>query len=92
MTIFGTMAWGGPTRDFEPFQNSEFGTDSDVAYKTASAKAGAWLKTHPNEKLNLLLAKAALYTTPVWVVNWGDKKSGYIAVVNATSGDLISPK
>ena len=28
----------------------------------------------------------------LWVVSWGDKKSGFVSVVNATSGDLISPK
>ena len=91
-TMFSTMVWGGPNREFAPFQNSEFGADSDAAYKTASAKADDWLKKNPNEKVNLLLAKAAHYSTPVWVVNWGDKKSGYIAVVNATSGELVSPK
>jgi len=64
---------GGPTREYAPFQNPEFRTDSDEAFKTASAKAAAWIKAHPNEKLNMLLAKAALYPTPVWVVSWGDK-------------------
>ena len=86
------MAWGGPAREFAPIQNSEFGADSDVVVTSASAKAADWLKTHPNEKLNLLLAKDARYTTPVWVVAWGDKKSGFIAVVNGTSGEVISPK
>ena len=92
VTIGATMVWGGPTREFQPFQNSEFGTDSDAAFKTASAKADAWLKAHPNEKVNILLAKASHYSTPVWVVSWGDKKSGYVAVVNASTGELISPK
>jgi hypothetical protein len=91
-TMFSTMVWGGPTREYAPFPNSEFGVDSNAAFQTASAKASAWLKAHPNEKLHMLLAKAAHYSTPVWVLNWGDKKSGYVAVVNATSGELISPK
>jgi len=92
VTIFGESAWGGPTRDLEPFANSEFGTDSDAAYKTAAAKAADWLKAHPNQPLTILLGKAAAYATPVWAFTWGDKKSGFIAVVNATTGDLISPK
>lgn len=91
VTFGAAMPWGGPTREFQPFRNSDFAVDSDAAYATASAKAAAWLKTHPNEKLNVLLAKASHYATPVWVFNWGDKKSGYVAIVNATSGDIISP-
>ena len=92
VTIGATMVWGGPTREFQPIMNSEFGIDSDAAFKTASARADSWLKAHPNEKMNMLLAKASHYHTPVWVLSWGDKKSGYVAVVNASTGELISPK
>jgi len=92
VAIEATQPWGGPTRESQPIQNQEFGTDSDAAYKTAAAKADPWLKTHPNEKLTMFLAKSAKNPTPVWIISWGDKTNGFLALVNATSGDLISPK
>ena len=92
VSIAPTMPWGGPTRTDQPFTNGEFGVDSDAAYKTAAAKAEPWLKTHPNMKLSMHVAKSAEYASPVWVVSWGDKKSGFLALVNASNGDLISPK
>jgi hypothetical protein len=92
VNIAATMPWGGATRTDQPFPNGEFGIDSDAAYKTAAAKAAPWLKTHPNMKLNMHIAKSADYATAVWVVNWGDKTNGFLALVNAANGDLISPK
>jgi len=92
VNIAPTMPWSGPTRTDQPFANAEFGVDSDAAYKTAAAKAEPWLKSHPNMKLAMHIAKSADYSSPVWVVQWGDKTNGFLALVNATNGDLISPR
>jgi hypothetical protein len=92
VTVGAGAIWSGATRDSKPFQNGEFSVDSEAAYKIAYAKAESWLKTHPGKKPSMLLASAARYSAPVWLVTWGDQKSGFSTVINATSGDLISPK
>jgi hypothetical protein len=87
------MPWNGPTRDVMPVQLSDFSVDSDVAYSTAAADAGAWLKKNPDKKLSSLeLGNAYKFQAPVWVLTWGDAKSGYRAFVNATSGKVLSKK
>lgn len=92
VSVESSAVWTGATREVQPFPTADFGTDSDAAYAAAAKKAEKWLKEHPGEKVNMLLGKAAQYATPVWVVSWGDKKSGFLAVINAVNGEVISPK
>jgi hypothetical protein len=85
------LPWGGPTRDVMPIQLSEFTFDSDAAYNTAAADAAVWLKKHPDKQLaDFELGNAYKFQGPVWVATWGDKKSGYKAFVNASTGKIIN--
>jgi len=80
------QTWSGPTAKSRPFQVTEFVTNSDEAFKTASAKAAGWLKRHPGRKVSITLASTARFPVPVWYILWGTPKSGYLAFVNATTG------
>ncbi len=82
----GAQDWSGSTPKSRPFQVTEFITNSDEAFKTASEKAGAWLSKHPGKKVSITLASTARFPTPVWYIMWGDNKSGYLAFVNAITG------
>jgi hypothetical protein len=86
----GAQPWSGATAKSQPFNPTEFLINSDAAYQTAFAKAAPWVKTHPNKKLSLYLASASRGPWPVWIVMWGDTKSGYLAFVNATSGKIMA--
>ncbi|HLJ14473.1 MAG TPA: hypothetical protein VKV15_08260 [Bryobacteraceae bacterium] len=86
------VPWSGPTRQAMPFRTADFTVDSDAAYKTALAKAETWVKEHPGKKASLSLGNAARFPAPVWYVLWGDNKSGYFALVNATTGNLVNGK
>ena len=86
VTVGGAELWSGPTPKSGPFQTTEFVVDSDVAYETASKKAAAWLKNHPDKNLTFYLGKASRFPAPVWYVLWGNNKSGYAVYVNATTG------
>jgi hypothetical protein len=84
-------AWSGGTKAAMPFENSDFTVDSDAAYKTVADKAADWTKDHPDKKWTMELGAAARFPAPVWLVVWGDQKSGgYQQYVNATSGELIT--
>jgi hypothetical protein len=87
----GPEAWGGETKDSRVFQTSDFQVDSDAAYKTAAAKAADWLKEHPDKKATMTLGNASRFPAPVWLVVWGDAKSGgYGAYVNAANGEIVT--
>jgi hypothetical protein len=88
--IVGTAPWAGARPDALPFDNSEFVVDSDEAYKTATAKAATWLTKHPDLKAEVSLGYASRFPAPVWVFLWGNKKSGYLAYVNAKDGKILS--
>ncbi len=93
VSIGGSEGWSGATPQSQPFQNTEILIDSDAAYKTAAEDADAWLKKNPDKKLNVFtLVSASRFPAPVWYLQWGDKKSGYAAFVNATTGDVIKGK
>ena len=85
----GAQAWTGATPKSTPFQTTGFAVDSDAAYKTAYAKAEAWVQKHPGKKVSFSLGAAARVPAPVWFIVWGDTKSGYAAYVNATTGTVI---
>ncbi|HEX3879410.1 MAG TPA: hypothetical protein VHW24_20650 [Bryobacteraceae bacterium] len=84
--------WGGPTNAVMPFHTGDFSVDSDAAYKTAASKASEWLKQKDNAEkpVSLSLGAAAKYEGPVWAIMFGTSKSGYLALVNATSGEVLS--
>ncbi len=86
------QSWAGPTRDVMTFQTGDFAIDSDAAYKTAAAKAAAWLKEKDNAEkpVSLSLGAAARFPAPVWVILFGSSKSGFVAVINATDGNPIT--
>ena len=89
VSLGGAQAWSGATAKSKPFSPTEFLVNSDQAYQAAATKAEAWLKKHPDKKLSLYLASASKGTTPVWIVMWGDTKSGYLAFVNGASGQVV---
>jgi hypothetical protein len=87
------LPWAGATRDAMPVDLTSFNIDSDAAYAAASADAADWLKKNPDKKLSsIALGNAFKFHTPVWAVMWGDKKSGYIAYVDANSGKVLKGK
>ncbi|MGC2111368.1 MAG: hypothetical protein WA655_17770 [Candidatus Korobacteraceae bacterium] len=90
VSIGRAIPWGGVTRDAMPIEASEFLCDSDAAYTAAAADAAAWLKKNPDKKLSeLQLGNGYRFPGPIWYVMWGDKKSGYVAYVNATTGKVM---
>jgi hypothetical protein len=85
----GAEPWSGATPKSSPFQTTGFSVNSDAAYKTAYARAGAWVKKHPGKKVAFSLGSAARFPAPVWFIIWGDARSGYAVYVNATTGSVI---
>jgi hypothetical protein len=87
-----TDSWAGPTTAAETFQTSDFTIDSDAAYKTAAAKAGDWLKENNNAEkpVSMSLGAAARFPAPIWYILFGDNKLGFVAVVNASTGNIVS--
>lgn len=84
-------AWSGPTKAAMPFQNSDMAVDSDAAFKTAADKGADYLKDHADKKWTIAMGAASRFPAPVWLVQWGDSKSGgYAQYINATSGDIIT--
>jgi hypothetical protein len=87
------LPWGGVTRDAMPVELSSFNIDSDAAYQTAAAGAAAWLKKNPGkEPSSIELGNTYRFQAPVWYLVWGDKKSGYVAFVDANTGKLLNKK
>ena len=84
------QAWGGPTKQALSFTQSDFQIDSDAAVKAASEKAVDWLKANPDKKLSLMLGAASQFPAPVWKVQWGTDKGGYVVFVNATTGTIVT--
>ncbi len=91
VTAGGAQSWSGATPRSRPFQTTEFVVNSDAAYNTALAKAGAWVKRHPDKKAALALGSTARFPRPVWLVMWGTTKSGYAVYVDATTG-IANPR
>ena len=90
VTVGNGAPWSGPTRDVMPIPSADFAVDSDAAYATAAADAAAWLKKNPDKKVTTFqLGNGYSFPSPVWYVLWGDKKSGYVAFVNATTGKVM---
>jgi hypothetical protein len=86
-------SWSGPTASVMTFQTGDFTIDSDAAFQTAAAKAADWLKIKDNAEkpVSLSLGAASRFSAPaVWVVLFGNSKSGFLAVVNASTGGIIS--
>jgi hypothetical protein len=92
VTAGGAESWTGATPKSRPFQIADFTVNSDAAYKTAAAKAAAWLKGHPGKKVALSLVNAARFPSPVWYVMWGNAKAGYLVFVNAANGQIMTGK
>lgn len=87
------LPWGGVTRDAMPVELSTFNIDSDAAYRAASADAAAWLKKNPGkEPSSFELGNTYRFQAPVWYLVWGDKKSGYVAFVDANTGKVLNKK
>jgi hypothetical protein len=82
--------WGGVTRDAMPVDLSLFNVDSDAAYQAVAAGAADWIKKNPGKGLSdLELGDTYRFQVPVWYLMWGDKTSGYVALVDASSGKLL---
>jgi hypothetical protein len=88
----GTESWTGSTKQSEPFHMTDVAYNSDTAEEAAAEKAAAFLKKNPNKPLSFFLGKASRFPAPVWYVLWGDKKLGYSAFVDATSGKVMTDK
>jgi hypothetical protein len=89
VSVGGAEPWSGATPKSSPFQTTGFTVNSDAAFKTAYAKAEAWVKKHPGKKVAFSLGSAARFPAPVWFIIWGDTRSGYAIYVNATTGSVI---
>lgn len=85
-------AWSGPTTTAMTFQTSDFMIDSDAAYKAAATKAADWLKDPENaaKPVSLSLGAASRFPAPVWYILFGNAKSGYVALVSATTGNIVT--
>jgi hypothetical protein len=85
-------AWAGPTTAVMTFQTSDFTIDSDAAYKAAATKAADWLKDPENaaKPVLLTLGAASRFPAPVWYILFGNTKSGFVALVSATTGNIIA--
>jgi hypothetical protein len=58
----------------------------------ASEDAKTWLAKHPEDELSMSLGSDSRFSGPVWSFQWGTPKLGYLAFVNATTGELEKPK
>lgn len=86
-------SWAGETRDAMPIDVTVFNIDSDAAVQTAANDAAAWLAKNADKPLNSVeLGNTYTFKAPVWYIAWGDKKAGYIGLVNATTGTLYKSK
>jgi hypothetical protein len=85
-------AWRGPTAAVMTFQTGDFTIDSEAAYKAAAAKAADWLKQKDNAEkpVSLSLGAASRFPAPVWVILFGSSKGGFLSVINATTGEVIT--
>jgi hypothetical protein len=86
-TAASVQAWGGQDLSFS---QNDFPVDSDAAVKTASEKAAEWLKANPDKKLSVMLGAAKQFPAPVWRVQWGSEKAGFVVLVNATTGAIVT--
>ncbi len=89
ISLGGSQAWSGATTTSRPFDTAQFFVDSDEAYKSAAEDAGPWLKKHPDKKLSIYLASESRSDDPVWIIMWGDTKSGYVHYASARSGKTM---
>ncbi len=87
------VPWNGVTRDAMPVELTSFNVDSDVAYQAAAADGAAWLKKNPDKALSsFALGNTFRFQAPVWYLAWGDKKSGYVAFIDANTGKVLNKK
>lgn len=87
------MPWAGETRDAMAIDLSQFNVDSDAAYQTGSGLAGDWLKNNPGKQLaSVEVGENYRFQGPVWYLMWGDKKSGYSALIDANTGKTLNRK
>lgn len=85
--------WSGQARDAMPIDVTAFKTDSDVAYQLSAADAAGWIAKNPDKLLTSLeLGSTFNISAPVWYLVWGDTKTGYVGLVNATSGTMYKKK
>jgi hypothetical protein len=86
------IPWTGPTNAVMTFLTGDFKVDSDAAYSTAAAKAADWLKVKDNAEkpVSVSLGADSRFPAPVWVVLFGNTKSGFMAIVNATTGTIMT--
>lgn len=87
------LPWSGVTRDAMPIETDMFNVDSDAAYAAAAADAAETLKKDPKlEITDFEVGDTYKFSTPVWYILWGTKKSGYAAIVDASSGKVLKGK
>jgi hypothetical protein len=84
------LPWHGITHDAMPIDLALFTVDSDAAYQAAAKAAAAWLKKNPGQPLSALeIGDTTRVHAPVWYVRWGTEKSGYVVLVDASSGHIL---
>ena len=86
----GSSSWAGSQGVNTAFDIRAVSIDSDAAYKTAAEKAGSYLTDHPGQPVSLSLGAASRFPAPVWYIIFGSEKSGFAAIINATTGNIIS--
>jgi hypothetical protein len=92
VTVGRALPWSGPRQDALGIDTADLSVDSDAAFKAALQEASAWVSKHPDKEVSLSLGNASRFPAPVWLVMWGDKKSGYAVYVNAKTGAVIKEK
>ena len=90
VTAEPALPWAGARQDALPFSSADWTIDSDDAYKTALAKAEAWIEKHPGKELTTeSMGAASRFPGPVWYFLWGDKKDGFFQLVSASTGKAL---
>lgn len=85
--------WRGVDANALPVDLTLFTADSDAAYAAAQRAASAWLSKNPGKPItSFALGSNGAFRAPTWYIQWGDKKSGYVTLVDASTGTVFKSK
>ena len=75
----------------QPFLIAAVKVDTDVAYKTALAKAAEYDKKHPGLTISMLLERNKQHPNPAWRIVWGESvgTSGLSVFIDASTGEFL---
>jgi len=75
----------------QPFLIAAVKVDTDVAYKTALAKAAEYDKKNPHLTISMLLERNKQYPNPAWRMIWGESAgtAGLSVFIDASTGEFL---